>query len=276
MHRFAILRGAAALAIATGATFAHAGEVPLEVAFADGFEPATPNVFRLGSLALRDPHVFYSIVICLDITDQLNAQLQDSLDADSDGDGFYDFSPLAVMRPHADDGLPHPFETRDGVCTIAEPVQCEPGVEPPVSRWYASFDVTPPTVCLGPLPNTTSGYSPPVPSPGGHCFTSTAVDSSLPFGEVAIPLWDTLLASPWPAADGSTGGGLMRGFLRESDADQIVVDVSGQSVVLSSVLPGGTGSCAQNVAHGKDTDRDESGWWMYLETRLDAVSGNGF
>ena len=77
-------------------------------------------------------------------------------------------------------------------------------------------------------------------------------------------------------ADGSTGGGLMRGFLRESDADQIGVDVSGQSVVLSSVLPGGTGSCAQNVAHGKDTDRDESGWWMYLETRLDAVSGNGF
>ncbi|HEX5123741.1 MAG TPA: hypothetical protein VFV97_10890, partial [Rhodanobacteraceae bacterium] len=80
----------------------------------------------------------------------------------------------------------------------------------------------------------------------------------------------------WPATTGSTSGGLMRGFLRESDADQIMVDPGTGPVVLSSLLPGGTGSCAAGVTNGLDSDRNEPGWWMYLEVRLDSVSATGF
>ena len=255
---------------------ASADEVHVDVVFASDFEAATPTVFRIGSIALRDPHLFYSTLICIDATDQLNDAVQQQLDADQDGDGFYDASAVVVMRPYAADGRPHIFENQDGVCTTTLPSQCSPGIETPVSRWYQSFDLAPPTVCLGALPDTTSGYTPPVPAPGTSCFATTASDASLPFGTLTIPLWDTQFAAPWPAASGSTAGGLLRGFLRESDADEITIDLGGQNVVLSSLLPDGTGSCATGVVGGKDVDRAESGWWMYLEYRLDAVSSSGF
>ena len=220
-----------------------ADEVRVDVVFADDFEAAPATVFRIGSIALRDPHVFYFFLFCIDATDELNQQVQQQLDADQDGDGFYDASALVVMRPYANDGRPHRFENQDGVCTTASPSQCSPGVEPAVGRWYQAFDPAPPTVCLGELPDTTSGYSPPVPTPGGNCFATTVVDASLPFGTVSIPLWDTASAAPWPNLGGSTAGGLLRGFLRESDADQIPIDLNGQSVALSSLLPDGAGSC---------------------------------
>jgi hypothetical protein len=255
---------------------AAADEVRVDVVFADDFDAAPATVFRIGSIALRDPHVFYFFLICVDGTDELNGEVQQQLDADQDGDGFYDASALVVMRPYANDNRPHRFENQDGVCTTTLPSQCSPGVEPPSERWYQSFDAAPPTVCLGALPNTTSGYMPPVPAPDGNCFATTVTDTSLPFGTLSIPLWDTALAAPWPSTNGSTGGGLLRGFLRESDADQLPIDLGGETVPLSSLLPDGTGSCATGVANGKDVDRDEPGWWMYLEYRLDAVSETGF
>ena len=270
MKRLSLLAGL------LSAGLAHADEVSVDVLYADGFEVATPTVYRIGSVALRDPHVFYDLsIFCVDGTDQLNAEIQQGLDADDDGDGFYDQSALAVFRP-LDANHPGLLESRDGICTTASPPQCSPGIETPLVRWYEPFDVTPPTVCLGALPNTTSGYDPPVPAPGGTCFSTSAVDASLPLGTLSIPLWDTQYAAPWPAATGSTGGGLLRGFLRESDADQIQFDFGGQTVALSSLLPDGTGSCATGIAHGKDSDRGEDGWWMYLEYRLDAASSSGF
>ncbi len=264
------------LAASCASMFAHADEVRVDVLFSDGFDPATATAWRIGAFELRDPHVYYRFGVCLDVTDTLNTNLQQQLDADSNGDGFYDTSPLAIMKPYADDGTAHLFESADGSCTTATPSQCTPGTLPAVPRWYQAFDVTAPTVCLGALPGTTSGYTPPVPAPGGHCFATTALDTTLALGTLSIPLWDTELAAPWPATTGATSGGLMRGFLRESDADQITVDLGAGPVTLSSVLPGGTGSCATGVTNGIDNDRNEPGWWMYLEYRLDAVSTSGF
>jgi len=267
---------ACALAASLLATFARADEVRVDVLFSDSFDPVAATVWRIGAFELRDPHVYYSLGLCLDVTDQLNASLQQQLDADANGDGIYDASPLAIMKPYADDGAAHLFESADGTCTTDATPQCTPGALPAVPRWYQAFDVTSPTVCLGALPNTTSGYTPPVPAPAGLCFATTALDTTLTLGTLAIPLWDTELAAPWPEASGSTAGGLMRGFLRQADADEITVDVGTGPVTLSSLLPGGTGSCATGIAHGLDSDRNESGWWMYLEYRLDAVSATGF
>jgi hypothetical protein len=264
------------LAAACAMTSARANEVRIDVLYSDGFDPVSATVFRIGAFELRDPHVYYSFIGCMDVTDTLNANLQQQLDADANGDGFYDTSPLAIMKPYADDNAAHLFESEDGVCTTGAAPECTPGALPPVPRWYQAFDLTTPTVCLGALPGTTSGYTPPVPAPGGHCFATTALDTTLTLGTLAIPLWDTELAAPWPAASGSTSGGLMRGFLREADADEITVDLGTGPITLSSVLPGGTGSCATGVTNGLDSDRNEPGWWMYLEYRLDAVSATGF
>ena len=271
MHKFAAL-----LAGGLFAGVACADEVAIEVVFADGFDPLPATVYRIGSIALRDPHVFYTVGFCLDVTATLNQQLQQELDADDDGDGFYDASPLAILKPYAEDGRVHLFESGDGVCTTASPSHCTPGVEPPVVRWYEAFDLSAPTVCLGALPGTTTGYTPPVPTPDGQCFATTSLDTTLPLGPLVVPLRDTQFAAPWPALGGSTAGGLLRGFLREADADAIDVDLNGQSVPLSQLLPDGTGSCATNVPNGLDSDRDEAGWWLYLEYRLDAVSSSGF
>jgi hypothetical protein len=234
-------------------------------------------VFRIGSVALRDPHLFSTVVfLCVDSTEVINGEFQQQLDADEDADGFYDASALAVFRPLDASGRPGVLENQAGICTTESPPQCAPAGDPPIARWYAAFDLSPPTVCLGALPDTTSGYSPPVPEPGGTCFTTTAVDTTFALGKLSIPLWDTQYAAPFPATTGSSGGGLLRGFLRETDADQIVLDIGGQNIALSSLLPDGTGSCATNVAHGKDSERGAAGWWMYLEYRLDAVSAGGF
>jgi hypothetical protein len=260
---------AAAVAIALLASFARADEVQLvgEGEFRNGFDPAPVLAWRIGALELRDPHVYYSFGACLDVTDQLNASVQQQLDADSNGDGLYDSSEVEFMLP--DDQ--HAFGSVDGLCTTASPSQCAP-IQQAVPRWYGEFNVTAPTVCLGPLPDTTSGYTPPVPAPDGHCFATSWVDATIAFGTTSVPLWDTALAAPFPATTGSTYGGLMRGFLRESDADQITVDPGTGPVTLSSVLPGGAGSCATSVPNGIDSDRGEPGWWMYLEYRFDSVT----
>jgi hypothetical protein len=266
-----------ALCLLCASVAAHADEIGLDVLLASGFETAPPTVFRIGSMVLRDPHVYATVVFfCVDSTDAINEQIQQQLDADEDEDGFYDASALAVFRPLDASGQPGMLENRAGICTTESPPQCAPAGDPPVPRWYAAFDLGPPTVCLGALPDTTSGYSPPVPQPDGSCFTTTPVDTTFAFGKLSVPLWDTQYAAPFPSTTGSTGGGLLRGFLREADADELVLDVDGQNVVLSSLLPDGSGSCATNIAHGKDNHRGEPGWWMYLEYGLDAASASGF
>lgn len=262
-----------ALAAALCATLARADEVQLlpPPGISNGFDPIPVTAWRIGALELRDPHVYYSLGLCVDATDELNANIAQQLDADADGDGNYDSSAVEFMLPYGT-GFEEAFGSIEGICSTASPSQCAPAALPAVPRWYAPYALAPPTVCLGPLPGTTSGYTPPVPAPGGNCFATTVIDTTFAFGTLSVPLWDTALAAPWPATTGSTSGGLMRGFLRESDADQITVDLGTGPVTLSSVLPGGTGSCATGVTNGIDSDRNEPGWWMYLEYRLDAVS----
>ncbi|MGH8172877.1 MAG: hypothetical protein ACREPX_06995 [Rhodanobacteraceae bacterium] len=265
-----------AATIACAVAVAHADEVALDPVFASGFEAATPTAFRMGALALRDPHLFFPFAtFCIDSTEALNDEIAQQLDADEDGDGFYDTSPLALFRPFAT-GLPTGFENRSGICDTSATPHCVPGIDPPVQRWARAFDVSPPTVCAGPLPDTVSGFDPPVPAPGGNCFATTIIDATFALSTLELPLWDTKFAAPWPSTSGSTGGGLVRGFLRESDADQLSIDLGAGPVVLSSMLPDGTGSCATGDPQGKDIDRGEPGWWMYLEFRLDAVTSSGF
>ena len=69
-----------------------ADEVRVDVVFADDFEAAPASVFRIGSIALRDPHVFYFFFFCIDGTDELNSDVQQQLDADQ-------LAPADMPRP---------------------------------------------------------------------------------------------------------------------------------------------------------------------------------
>ena len=85
-------RIACAVAVSLLAAFARADEVQVGGAgeFSNGFDPVAVPAWRIGALELRDPHVYYSFGACIDVTDELNASVQQQLDADADGDGIYD------------------------------------------------------------------------------------------------------------------------------------------------------------------------------------------
>lgn len=277
MHRIALLFLTVAAALP-----AAAAEVYLDLLHFDGFDSATPAIFRLGALQLRDPHVFVPVAIgpvtlCTDATDLasvgLNAQLAASLAADADGNGRYDASPLLVFAPLRGDGMPARVSSRDGDCSVATPLQCTPGAAA-VTRSYRAFTLSGSDRCIAPLPGTTSTWSGGTapPQPGGQCYATGTADTVLSTGAIDIPLFDTKFGAPLPAASGSTGGGLLRGFLRASDAAAIMVPVDGTPRTLASMLPGGAGSCRADVPGGVDTWNGESGWWFYFEYRQDAAS----
>lgn len=275
---------AALLFAACAAGAAHAAEVPLHIEFSDGFEDLPLTAFRLGALQLRDPHVFVPVplgptTICTDATDLpgvgLNAQIAAGLAADENADGRLDSSPLLVFRALRSDGGFAQVNSVAGDCSVAAPTQCTPAAAAPQPpRAYRAFNLSGSDRCLEPLPGTTSSWSsgPAVPTPGGSCYVSTAADLLFDAGGVQIPLYGTSFAAPLPALSGSTGGGLMRGFLRASDAATITVPVNGNTMTLASLLPGGAGSCRANLPGGIDTRNGESGWWFYFEYRQDAVA----
>jgi hypothetical protein len=266
-----------------GAATAAATEVPLYPEFSDGFDPTVDSVFRLGALQLRDPHVFVNVqlgpvTLCTDVTDLpsagLNAQIAASLAADDDADGFFDTSPLLVFRPLRNDGRPGIVVSTTGACSVAPPLACS--VDPaavPTARRYLAMNLSGSNHCLEPLSGTTSnwgGGAAVVPQPGGSCYATKAADLVLSTGALDIPLFAAAFGAPLPGG-GSTGGGLMRGFLRASDAATLIVPVNGTDMTLASVLPGGAGSCKANVTGGVDTWNGVSGWWFYFEYRQDAA-----
>lgn len=270
------------IAVAAAAGPAAASEVVLDLLHFDGFEAPAPTAFRLGALMLRDPHVFVPVplgpvTLCTDATDVadvgLNPQIAASLAADADANGRYDTSPLLVFEPLRGDGLPGRVSDRNGDCSVATPLQCTPAAAVTPARAYRSFTLAGSDHCLEPLAGTTSTWTSgaPVPQPGGACYATTAADLVLNTGAVAIPLFDTRFGAPLPANVGSTGGGLLRGFLRASDAAVITVPVNGSNMTLASLLPGGAGSCRANLAGGVDSWNGESGWWFYFEYRQDAA-----
>jgi hypothetical protein len=273
----------AAVLLAVFASPVLATEVPLDLLHFDGFEAAAPSVFRLGALMLRDPHVFVPVplgptTLCVDATDLaevgLNPQIAASLAADANTDGRYDASPLLVFNPLRGDGAPGRVVSRNGDCGVATPLQCTPDTLAAETRSYRAFTLAGSDYCLEPLPGTTSNWSgaAAVPRPGGQCYATTTADLVLSTGSVTIPLFDTAFGAPVPAMTGSTGGGLLRGFLRATDAATITVPVNGSTMTLASLLPGGAGSCRANGTGGVDTWNGETGWWFYFEYRQDAAT----
>lgn len=223
-----------------------------------------PTAFRFDTLALRDPHIFVTIFSCTDVTESaLNSQLTTNLTTDADSDGLLDLSPTLIFRPLTQaDASATPMEVDFASCTAPlSGTQCSPGAEPP-----AGFTATSQTsgTCLAPDVGTTSGYSPAVAAVSGACFASSASTLSVTLGGASIPLTHARVAATYdvdPATHLTTG--LLEGFLSESAADSVIVPVPllGDRA-LSSLLPGGTGSCP--ATSDKDVVDGVTGWWFYL------------
>jgi hypothetical protein len=131
--------------------------------------------------------------------------------------------------------------------------------------------------CLSPYSGTTRPYTPAVGEPAAHCFVSAGLSAALEVCTVTIPFSDAQVAATYdgdPAQTLSTG--LLRAFLSEADADQITLPGecvgSEEPVVLSSLLPGGTGNCAAHDDRDLGLDGTTLGWWFYFNFAASQVS----
>lgn len=249
----------------------------------DGFEFASPPVaFRFTDLDLRDPHLFLPISIppfpplCFDFTDtaiptttlSFNGSIQDGFNNDSNpADGFLDASNLLWFRPLAQDGRIERVDNGAADCLAPAPSSgcAASATSSPTPYTYASAVSG---SCLAPLAGTigTPAYSPPIATPAGPCFATAPRTFVFDNGGTPITLIDAQIAARFDTSPAQNlSSGLLRGFLRESEANQIIINdpnLPGGSVPLSSLLAGGTGSCSSR--DDKDIHNGESGWWFYF------------
>jgi hypothetical protein len=249
----------------------------------DGFEFASPaTVMRFTDLDLRDPHVFLPITVppfptvCFDFTDtaipttsvSFNGNIQASYNSDSNpADGFLDASSLLWFRPLAQDGRIARVDNGAADCLAPAPTSgCAPSATANPSAYsYAAFASG---TCLAPLPGTigTPAYNPAIASASAPCFVTAPKTFVFDNGGTPITLIDAQIAASFNATPATAlSNGLLRGFLRESDANQIVISdpaLPGGSVTLASLLAGGSGSCS--TRNDKDIHQGQSGWWFYF------------
>ncbi len=258
------------------------------------------ELFRFRDLDLRDPHILVdaSPFGCQDVTDvpflvvpALNPTIETSLTTDGDGDDLLDASPLLVFRGGltltAEAGL---VDSAAGLCSAPlATTTCT--IDAGAARTALLEDGQLDGICLEALAGTTSGYTPPVAATPGPCFATRAQDLMLDLGGgLSFPLREAQVAATFevparaatrPEEDAaawvvpgspppdSLSNGLLRGFLREVDADQIVLPPEFGGAVLSSLLPGGTNNCA--AGDDRDMLDGEMGWWFYFAFEAGSV-----
>ncbi len=260
----------------------------------DDFEFASPaTVMRFTDLDLRDPHVFLPITVppfptvCYDFTDNaiptttvsFNGNIQASYNSDTNpADGFLDASSLLWFRPLRQNGRVARVDNGAADCLAPAPTTgCGPSATAvPTTYSYAAFATG---VCMAPLAGTigSPAYSPAIASPAAACFVTAPRTIQLDNGGTPITLIDAQIAASFNATPATAlSSGLLRGFLRESDANQIVISdpaLPNGGVTLASLLAGGSGSCS--TRNDRDTHRGESGWWFYFNFQAASVTYSG-
>jgi len=242
-----------------------------------------PDAVRFSDLDLRDPHLFIDTGFplgCRDVTDEgiaglfpsFNEQVETAITTDSDEDGLLDSSTVLIFRPFnglIEDGA---MAMVDADCT--SPIsQTQCGYAPESAVEYLRNDGLPSGPCPTITPDSTSGYTPAISEVTPECVASRPTTIWMEISDALVPLHNAqvVFSDPGFAID-HVPTGLLMGFLKESDADIILLPddlpfVGGQP--LSHILPGGAGCCAP----GDDRDElaGESGWWFYFNWVGDQV-----
>lgn len=246
--------------------------LPLCLALAASAAQAQSARFRIDALQLRDPHVFVAVFAsCVDVTDSavfgvaLNPMIQDSIRSDGDGDGLLDQSTLIEFLPLDQSVALNLMDAGSADCTA--PLATTACGEIVMSQLAGDAVLSTATTCLAPVAGSVvHAYAPAIASTTAPCFASPVDTLAFDFGGIPIQLRDAQLAAGF-VGDPATAleHGLLRGFLSETAADNTTIPADVPLVggsPLSSLLPGGQGSCA---AHSDmDTHDGEPGWWFYF------------
>jgi cysteine-rich repeat protein len=227
----------------------------------------TPTAFRVTSLSVLDPHLMAEDAGCAkaDLTEFVNALIEGSL-TDQDGDQLLDFAPVMVFRPLAPDAASGEADFVIADCTATSPVTCRRGAAAPAAMTAQNQASA---SCLGPLADTTGGYTPPVGTTPGPCFVTAERSLSLSLSGIEIALVDAQIAATYVGTPPTSAtGGLLRGFMTEAVADATVIPQL-EGITLSALLPGSTSNgCPSDV----DVVDGVRGWWFYLAFTAEAVA----
>jgi hypothetical protein len=249
---------------------------------ADGDDKAgAPVVYRLSDVRVREPHFFVRpFLSCSDLTDEgafgepsINEVLNSFVSEDdpSEPDGFLDLSLLLLFRPLDAQAPRGQLDFGAGECSSpAASTECDLDSAALPSR--ATLVNQSSGQCLdadsGHL--SPAAYSPPPSAVAGPCFATEPFDTTLRLGLVALPLRDVTIAATYQAA--GIGGGSLRGFLTERDADarrlppELPV-VGGEPI--SAMFPGGTSNCAKH--DDRDLHDGDRGWWIYVDFTVEQI-----
>ncbi len=248
--------------------------VSAEEVFTNSFETLVAT--RVSTLELKDPHMYVNFGGCQDFTYTIfgqpgfNPQVQDSIENDDDGDGFLDLNWVTqYTTDQAHHLVTHSVDAAQWEANCTEPMStttCHSISTSPIWQSVTQEDLL--STCLTPRAGTTSGYSPSIVSTDAPCHTTQTVDVVLNLSGTLIPLRDYQQALSYNGGD-VTSMGLHMGFISEAEADQVILPddiplVGGQP--LSSVLPGGTGSCAVHDDRDLDVTGTVMGWWFYFNS----------
>jgi len=228
-----------------------------------------PDRFRLTDLDLRDPHLYVSFIGCLDATDTLlldfsfNNFTQSAIQGDGDVNGYLDLSVLVEFLPLDQSVATNPMTIGAADCT-APMASTSCGASYSTQNAVATHDAD--SICLDALAGTLRPYTPNVATPGPACFVSSTMTLTVSIGGIPMSLSDAQVAASFdddPAT--ALENGLIRGFLPETVANNTILPaalpvVGGDS--LSSILPGGTNSCAGH--DDRDIHNTVLGWWFYF------------
>ncbi len=248
-----------------------------QVVFSNGYEPLVTA--RVTALDIRDPHLFVLVldVLCSDVTATFNEEINNRIAGDDDGDGLLDLNLLNRFYTDRMDDLSArvlQVESLQAVCSAPQTgTQCSetgPAATPTVST------PMPTGTCLQPLAGTTGGYTPPVADTPAPCQVSDAQDLVLDLDGFELPL-QGLQSAARHLGGSDLDAGLMRGFLSESDAENVLLPADLPLVgglPLSALLPGGSGNCSGNDDRDIGPDGVTSGWWFYLNHESTRVTLN--
>ncbi|MEO8605123.1 MAG: hypothetical protein ABI629_21325 [bacterium] len=252
--------------------------------------PIPPEAFRIDSLAIRDPHLYFMVLSCEDATNppgilstySINPLIADQLNLDADSDGNLDLSLLALFRPLAQPpstGAALEIAPADCTTPVGSEV-CSPSDPPSASVAYtnqaAGTCLTPPagTTGMNNLPG--APYLPAIASSSAPCFSTASTTLAFPLGLLTVPLQDVRASASYVGDPANQViDGLLYGFLSETDANslQVAVPILGNQT-LSKFLPGGAGNCATHTA--KDIGPGgQVGWYFYLNFTAHRVTYTG-
>lgn len=240
--------------------------------------PAEATAVRITKLSIVDPHIYFPLdgVTCADTTALLNsAGIQNYID-DGDSNLVFIFSPLDPTASST------PARFTKAACNLGDATTCAPSKDFPEAHLSAenqSAGVCS-TVLDGSLnPSYAVDGAPSIAA--APCFRTPPFDLELPLTPQLpnLPLRQVQVSAHYTTSDEDAAlvAGSIRGYLRASDALEVVGDLVGQPFDIWGTIAGGDGCQLDPNTPIDDTDPNpiagdaDLGVWLYLNFEAQPV-----